>query len=57
MVTIVPTVAKVCRGNRRQQIFAAHGLSQLKLANVAGVSDKAVSTWEQNKVNLRLSQP
>lgn len=41
-------------GDNIKNLRLKHGLSQLELANVAGVSDKAVSTWEQNKVIPRM---
>ncbi|MBQ7630968.1 MAG: helix-turn-helix domain-containing protein [Selenomonadaceae bacterium] len=36
-------------GENIKSLRLQHGLSQAELANVAGVSDKAVSSWEQNK--------
>ena len=36
-------------GDNIKSFRLRHNLSQAELANVAGVSDKAVSSWEQNK--------
>ena len=36
-------------GDNIKNLRVQHNLSQAELANVAGVSDKAVSSWEQNK--------
>lgn len=36
-------------GENIKNLRMQHGLSQAELASVAGVSDKAVSSWEQNK--------
>lgn len=36
-------------GDNIKNLRLQHSLSQAELANVAGVSDKAVSSWEQNK--------
>ena len=36
-------------GRNIQVLRSRHGLSQRELANIAGVSDKAVSTWELGK--------
>ena len=36
-------------GDNIKSLRLGHNLSQAELANVAGVSDKAVSSWEQNK--------
>ena len=36
-------------GDNIKNLRLQHNLSQAELANVAGVSDKAVSSWEQNK--------
>ena len=41
-------------GDNIKNLRLKHGLSQLELADVVGVSDKAVSTWEQNKVVPRM---
>ena len=41
-------------GDNIKNLRVKHGLSQLELSKVAGVSDKAVSTWEQNKVVPRM---
>ena len=41
-------------GENIKNLRLRHGLSQLELADVAGVSDKAVSTWEQNKAVPRM---
>ncbi len=41
-------------GDNIKNLRLKHGLSQLELADVVGVSDKAVSTWEQNKVIPRM---
>lgn len=41
-------------GDNIKNLRLKHGLSQLELANVVGVSDKAVSTWEQNKAVPRM---
>ena len=44
----------VAIGDNIKNLRLQHGLSQLELANVAGVSDKAVSTWEQNRAVPRM---
>lgn len=36
-------------GENIKNLRLQHGLSQEELANIAGVSDGAVSSWEQNK--------
>lgn len=36
-------------GDNIKSLRQQYNLSQAELANVAGVSDKAVSSWEQNK--------
>ena len=41
-------------GDNIKNLRLRHGLSQVELACVAGVSDKAVSTWEQNKAVPRM---
>ena len=41
-------------GDNIKKLRLRHGLSQAELAGVAGVSDKAVSTWEQNKAVPRM---
>lgn len=41
-------------GDNIKNLRLQHGLSQMELASVAGVSDKAVSTWEQNKATPRM---
>ena len=41
-------------GDNIKNLRLKHGLSQLELADVVGVSDKEVSTWEQNKVVPRM---
>ena len=43
-------------GDNIRTLRLRHGLSQVELANVAGVFDKAVSTWEQNKAVPRISR-
>ena len=35
-------------GERIKALRERHGLTQLQLGNIAGVSDKAVSTWEKD---------
>lgn len=37
-------------GNRIKSLREAHGMTQIELANIVGVTDKAVSTWE-NDIN------
>lgn len=41
-------------GDNIKNLRLQHGLSQAELADVVGVSDKAVSTWEQNKAVPRM---
>ena len=41
-------------GDNIKNLRLQHGLSQMELGAVVGVSDKAVSTWEQNKVVPRM---
>lgn len=41
-------------GDNIKNLRLQHGLSQMELASVVGVSDKAVSTWEQNKAMPRM---
>lgn len=41
-------------GDNIKNLRLQHNLSQQELAKVIGVSDKAVSTWEQNKVTPRM---
>lgn len=41
-------------GENIKNLRLQHGLSQAELAKVAGVSDKAVSSWEQNKATPRM---
>ena len=41
-------------GDNIKNLRLQHSLSQLELANIVDVSDKAVSTWEQNKVMPRM---
>ena len=36
-------------GRNIQMLRSRHGLSQKELADIAGVTDKAVSTWELDK--------
>ena len=35
-------------GNNIKNLRLSHGLSQLQLAEIAGTTDKAVSSWENN---------
>ena len=41
-------------GDNIKNLILKHNLSQSELASVVGVSDKAVSTWEQNKAVPRM---
>lgn len=41
-------------GDNIKNLRLKHNLSQSELASVVGVSDKAVSTWEQNKAVPRM---
>lgn len=41
-------------GDNIKKLREEHGLSQRDLAEIAGVTDKAVSTWELGKKNPRM---
>ena len=41
-------------GDRIKEMRISHGMTQLDLARVAGVSDKAVSTWEKGANTPRM---
>ena len=41
-------------GKNIQSLRLRHGLSQKELATIAGVSDKAVSAWEKDRITPRM---
>ena len=41
-------------GKNIKKLREAHGLTQLQLGEIAGVSDKAVSTWEKDEKKPRM---